>query len=97
MLNELDPVLHSQLRLSVMSLLISLEEAEFVFLKEKIQTSAGNLSLQLDKLKQAGYIEVIKTTKNNYPLTRCRITPKGIKAFERYVQDIKAYLHLDKG
>ncbi len=95
MLNELDPLLHSQLRLAIMSLLMTLEEAEFVYLKEKTSTSAGNLSLQLDKLKEAGYINIIKTHKNNYPLTKCSITAKGIKAFEQYVNDIKAYLHLD--
>lgn len=94
MLNELDPVLHSQLRLSIMSLLVSLEEAEFVFLKEKTKASAGNLSLQLDKLKEAGYVEISKTFKNNYPLTKCKVTRKGLKAFERYVADIKQYLHL---
>ena len=95
MYNELDPVLHSQLRLAIMSLLISLEEAEFVYLKEQTKASAGNLSLQLDKLKEAGYIEVTKTFKNNYPLTKCTITKKGIKAFERYIKDIKDYLHLE--
>lgn len=94
MLNDLDPILHSQLRLSIVSLLISLEEAEFVYLKEKTKASAGNLSLQLDKLKEAGYIEITKTFKKNYPLTKCKITPKGIKAFEQYVKDIKGYLHL---
>lgn len=94
MLNELDPILHSQLRLSIMSLLVSLEDAEFVFLKEKTKASAGNLSLQLDKLKEAGYIEIVKTFKNNYPLTKCKVTRKGLKAFEKYVQDIKTYLHL---
>ncbi|MDR3681281.1 MAG: transcriptional regulator [Flavipsychrobacter sp.] len=95
MLNELDPILHSQLRLAIMSLLVSLEEAEFVYLKEKTKASAGNLSLQLDKLKDAGYVEVIKTFKNNYPLTKCKITKKGIKAFEKYINDIKGYLHLE--
>ncbi len=94
MLNELDPVLHSQLRLAIMSLLVSLEEAEFVYLKEKTKASAGNLSLQLDKLKQAGYIEVTKGFKNNYPLTTCKVTKQGVKAFEKYVNDIKTYLHL---
>ncbi|MBN9481851.1 MAG: transcriptional regulator [Bacteroidetes bacterium 43-93] len=94
MLNDLDPILHSQLRLSIISLLVSLEEAEFVYLKEKTKATAGNLSLQLDKLREAGYIEIIKTFKKNYPLTKCKITPKGIKAFEKYVNDIKGYLHL---
>jgi len=94
MLNDLDPILHSQLRLSIISLLVSLEEAEFVYLKEKTKATAGNLSLQLDKLREVGYIEIIKTFKKNYPLTKCKITPKGIKAFEKYVNDIKGYLHL---
>lgn len=94
MLNDLDPILHSQLRLSIISLLVSLEEAEFVYLKEKTKATAGNLSLQLDKLREAGYIEIIKTFKKNYPLTKCKITPKGIRAFEKYVNDIKGYLHL---
>jgi len=94
MLNDLDPLLHSQLRLAIISLLISLEEAEFVFLKEKTNTSAGNLSLQLEKLRAAGYIEIIKTMKNKYPLTKCKITPQGVVAFEQYISDIKGYLHL---
>jgi len=94
MLNELDPILHSQLRLAIVSLLVGLEEAEFVYLKEKTKATAGNLSLQLDKLKQAGYIEINKSFKNNYPVTRCKITKNGVKAFEKYVNDIKGYLHL---
>jgi len=94
MLNELDPILHSQLRLAIVSLLVGLEEAEFVYLKEKTKATAGNLSLQLNKLKQAGYIEINKSFKNNYPVTRCKITKKGIKAFEKYVNDIKGYLYL---
>ncbi|HET8573531.1 MAG TPA: transcriptional regulator [Edaphocola sp.] len=93
MFKNLDPVLHAQLRLAVMSLLIGLEEAEFVYLKEKTNTSAGNLSLQLDKLKKAGYITITKGFKGNYPVTTCKITSKGIQAFENYVEDIKQYLH----
>lgn len=92
MFKDLDPLLHSQLRLAVMSLLISVEEAEFTFLKEKTNATAGNLSVQLDKLKQAGYIEVIKSFRNNYPLTQCKITAKGIEAFDAYVQNLKQYL-----
>lgn len=93
MFKNLDPLLHAQLRLAVMSLLIGLEEAEFVYLKEKTNTSAGNLSLQLDKLKKAGYIIITKGFKGNYPVTTCKITPKGIAAFENYVKDIKQYIH----
>ncbi|HEU5164292.1 MAG TPA: transcriptional regulator [Chitinophagaceae bacterium] len=92
MFKDLDPILHSQLRLAVMSLLISVKEAEFTFLKEKTNSTAGNLSVQIQKLKEAGYIEVIKQFKDNYPQTICKITSTGIKAFEEYVKNLQAYL-----
>jgi DNA-binding MarR family transcriptional regulator len=90
--NELDPILHSQLRLAVVSLLISVKEAEFTFLKEKTGATAGNLSVQVQKLKDAGYIEVVKQFKDNYPQTICKITPKGVDAFEQYVKDLQSYI-----
>ncbi len=92
MFKELDPILHSQLRLAVMSLLISVKEAEFTFIKEKTNSTAGNLSVQVQKLKEVGYIEVLKQFKDNYPQTTCKITPKGIEAFESYVIALQAYL-----
>jgi DNA-binding MarR family transcriptional regulator len=75
-----------------MSLLISVKEAEFTFLKEKTGATAGNLSVQVQKLKDAGYIEVTKQFKDNYPQTLCKITSKGVDAFEQYVNDLKTYL-----
>lgn len=95
MYKDLDPILHSQLRLAVVSLLMAVREAEFTFIREKTQSTAGNLSVQISKLKEAGYIEVEKKFKDNYPQTICRITPEGIAAFERYVADIQAYLKGD--
>ena len=92
MFKDLDPILHSQLRLAVMSLLISVKEAEFTFLKEKTNSSAGNLSVQIQKLKDAGYIDVVKQFKDNYPQTICKITNTGIRAFEDYVDNLKSYL-----
>ena len=92
MFKDLDPILHSQLRLAVVSLLISVREAEFTFLKEKTNATAGNLSVQIQKLKEAGYIDVIKQFKDNYPQTICRITPVGVKAFETYVNALQGYL-----
>jgi predicted transcriptional regulator len=92
MFKDLDPILHSQLRLAVMSLLISVKEAEFTYLKEKTNASAGNLSVQIQKLKDAGYIDITKQFKENYPQTLCRITEKGIAAFESYVENLKSYL-----
>lgn len=92
MFKELDPLLHSQLRLAVMSLLLGLESAEFTFLKEKTNATAGNLSVQLDKLSEAGYISITKSFKGKKPLTTCAITKKGIQAFEAYVLSLKDYI-----
>ena len=96
MFKELDPILHSQLRLAAMSLLISVKEAEFTFIKEKTNSTAGNLSVQLNKLKDAGYVDISKQFKDNYPQTLCKITPKGIDAFEQYVKDLQQYLQITR-
>ena len=90
----LDPLLHSELRLAVMSLLISSEDAEFPYIKEQTGATAGNLSVQVDKLSAAGYIEVEKTFKGKRPCTVCRITPKGLQAFETYVKALQSYLEV---
>ncbi len=94
MFKDLDPLLHSQLRLQVVSLLISVESAEFNFLLGNTGASRGNLSVQINKLKDAGYISVKKTFRKNYPLTICRITSEGVKAFENYVETLKDYLRI---
>lgn len=95
MFEELDPLLHSQLRLAVMSILISVDSAEFTYLLEKTGATRGNLSVQITKLSEAGYIEVNKSFRKNYPLTTCRITPQGIVAFEKYVKVLHGYLKPD--
>src|SRR6476660_879198 len=95
MFKDLNPILHSQLRLAVMSLLISVKEAEFTFIKEKTNSTAGNLSVKIQKLKEAGYIEVIKEFKANYPNTTCKITQKGVVAFEEYVKALQQYLNVN--
>ena len=92
MFKDLDPILHSQLRLAVVSLLVSVKEAEFTFLKDQTNATAGNLSVQIQKLKDAGYIDVVKQFRDNYPLTICRITKQGVKAFESYVNSLQSYL-----
>lgn len=93
---DLDPVLHSHLRLAVVSLLMGVESAEFTFLQEKTGATAGNLSIQITKLKEAGYIEVTKKFRNNYPQTSCRITPLGKQKFAEYVKALKEYLNPEK-
>lgn len=92
MLKELNPLLHSQLRLAVMSILLSVDEADFVYLKEQTNATAGNLSVQLDKLSEAGYIEVEKSFVGKKPRTICRMTLKGREAMGEYVEVLKGYL-----
>ena len=94
MFQPLDPLLHSQLRLAIMSLLISSDEAEFPYIKEQTGATAGNLSVQIDKLLAAGYIEVEKTFKGKRPCTLCRISPQGRQAFVQYVEALKSYLEV---
>ena len=94
MFASLDPLLHSELRLAVMSILISVEEADFVYLREKTGATAGNLSVQIDKLNDAGYIEVERGFAGKRTRTVCKITPVGVKAFENYVESLKSYLKL---
>lgn len=93
-MKELNPLLHSQLRLAVMSILMNVEEADFVYLKEKTESTAGNLSVQLDKLADAGYISVEKGFVGKKTRTVCRVTYKGRTAFEEYVDALKSYLNL---
>ncbi|HEX5025128.1 MAG TPA: transcriptional regulator [Agriterribacter sp.] len=92
MFKNLDPILHSQLRLAVISILIAVKEAEFTFIREKTNATSGNLSVQIQKLKDAGYIDVSKQFKNNYPQTLCTITVKGKKAFDDYVSSLQDYI-----
>lgn len=96
MFKELDPLLHSQVRLAIMSLLLNLKSAEFSFLLENISTTKGNLSFQLAKLKEAEYIEIKKSFKGSYPLTTCEVTQKGIDAYEAYVNAIEEYFKKSK-
>jgi uncharacterized Fe-S cluster-containing radical SAM superfamily protein len=92
MFKELNPLLHSELRLAVISLLMTVEEADFVYLRQQTGATAGNLSIQIDKLNNAGYVEVPKTFKGKMPRTVCKITPVGVDAFEEYVEALKTYI-----
>jgi DNA-binding MarR family transcriptional regulator len=89
---DLDPVLHSQLRLAIVSFLMREKEGDFAVLKEKTNATAGNLSVQINKLRESGYIEVTKDFKDNYPHTLCRITAAGGRAFDEYVKSLQSYL-----
>jgi len=94
MYNELDPVLNTPVRLAIISVLIKVKQTDFNTLMEVTKTTQGNLSHQLKRLNNEGYVEIEKSFKGSYPLTTCKLTPKGKKAFEIYVKEIKKYLHL---
>ena len=90
---ELDSLLHSPLRLAVMSILIGVESADFVYIKQQTGVTSGNLSVQLDKLQSAGYISIEKGYKGKKPCTTCRVTQEGLSAFEKYVEALKGYIN----
>ena len=92
MFKELNPLLHSELRLAIMSILISVEEADFLYIKEKTNASSGNISVQIEKLSEAGYLKIEKGFLGKRTRTVCRITEVGTKAFAEYVEAIKSYL-----
>ena len=92
MLKPLDPLLHSELRLAVVSILIGVEAADFVYLKQRTGATSGNLSVQIDKLCKAGYIDVEKGFVGRKPRTLCKITDAGRTAFKEYVDALKDYI-----
>ena len=93
-MKELDPLLHSQLRLAIMSILMNVDEADFSYLKEKTESTSGNLSVQLDKLTNAGYIDMEKKFVGKKPRTTCKVTETGRRAFAQYIEDLRGYLNL---
>ncbi len=93
-MKDLDPILHSQLRLAVMSILMNVDEADFVYLKQRTDSTSGNLSVQLDKLAAAGYIAVEKGFNGKKPRTTCRVTDAGRQAFALYVESLREYLNI---
>ena len=93
-MRELDPLLHSQLRLAIVSLLLSVETADFVYLKEKTNATAGNLSVQLEKLETAGYIQVKKEFVGKKTRTSCQLTDTGTKFLEYYIDALREYINL---
>lgn len=93
---KLDPLLHSELRLAIVSLLAGLESADFTYIREKTGATGGNLSVQLDKLSAAEYIEVEKGFNGRKPRTTCRITARGLKAFEDYIDALKTFIPLGR-
>ncbi len=93
---QLDPVIHSRIRLAVLSILVSVKEASFSYLKETIGTTDGNLSASLSRLEEAGYISIKKSFKGKKPLTTCSISEKGRTAFSDYLKALETYIGIKK-
>lgn len=92
MFKDLNPILHSQLRLAIISYLISNGQSDFNELKEVTKATSGNISVQLKKLEKEKYITITKGFLNNYQRTSVEITKVGIDAFEEYVKSIGQYI-----
>jgi len=95
-LAQLNPIIHSRIRLAVLSILISVKEADFNYLKKTIETTDGNLSVNLSKLEESGYISIKKSFRGKKPLTTCAISQKGKKAFSEYVNALETYVNFKK-
>ena len=91
MFKELDPLLHQQLRLQIMTLLMNVETAEFNYILNETGATRGNISVQMKKLEEAGYLEITKSFRDNYPLTTYQVTAAGRTAFEAYFTALESY------
>jgi len=89
---ELDDLIHSKVRLGIMATLIAAEEVDFNFLKENLNLTDGNLSANMRKLEEAGYIEIKKEFFKRKPTTSYKITKRGRNAFENYINNLKKIL-----
>jgi DNA-binding HxlR family transcriptional regulator len=92
----LDPVIHSRVRLAVLSILITARHADFNYLKKETETMDGNLSTHLAKLEEAGYIQVKKSFQGKKPLTTCALTERGKSAFAKYLRALESYFPAEK-
>ena len=97
MFKPIDTLIHSPLRLSIVSILANSGKTDFNQILAVTGATKGNVSVQLQKLRNAGYIDIHKTFKKNYPHTSCTITAKGKKAFEAYVISIRSYIESGMG
>ena len=87
---QIDDIIHSRIRTAIMAVLVSVEEAEFTYLKEKVHATDGNLSIHLKKLEDAGYLAVKKKFVKRKPVSRYKITNKGRKAFDNYIKKLES-------
>ena len=89
---QFDPLVHSRIRLSVLAILVSVDDAEFTYLRKQVKATDGNLGAHLRRLEEAGYLHVTKHFVGRKPLTRYRVTETGREAFRRYVDSVEQML-----
>ena len=89
---NIDDIIHSRIRLAIMAVLVSVDEAEFIYLREKVGATDGNLSVHLKKLEDAKYISVKKSFAKRKPITHYKLTAAGRKAFEVYIDSLEKLL-----
>lgn len=94
---DLDPLIHSRIRLSILAILASVGDAEFTYLRDQVRTTDGNLGAHLRKLEDAGYVRVSKSFVGRRPITRYRTTEPGRAAFRNYVSRLEWILHSRPG
>lgn len=94
--HEIDDVIHSRLRTAIMAVLISVDEADFTFIRDKINATDGNLSIHLRKLEENNYVSMTKEFIGRRPVTRYKITEKGRKAFEDYIKKLENIITKNK-
>jgi DNA-binding transcriptional ArsR family regulator len=91
-LTELDRLIHEPARLLIVTILASVESADFLFLQRETDLTKGNLSAHLSKLENAGYVNIEKTFKGKLPLTVCKLTEAGQDAFDGYRQQMQNFI-----
>lgn len=91
-LTELDRLIHEPARLLIVTILSTVASADFLFLLRETELTKGNLSAHLSKLENAGYVNIEKTFKGKLPLTVCKLTEAGQKAFDGYRQQMQNFI-----
>lgn len=86
---NIDEILHSRMRLAILAILSTVDEIDFTSLCKEVNTTNGNLSAHLKKLENISYITIEKQFVDKKPLTTCKVTEKGLKAFQDYLDMVE--------
>lgn len=87
-----DRLIHEPSRSIILAILAAVESADFLYLQRETGLTKGNLSVHLSKLEEAGYVSIEKTYRGKIPMTLCRMTESGRKAFKSYREQLKSFV-----